>query len=165
MKNSIVIVSLSISLFLLSFAPPSKMKYTSKEGKLMVTFPNEYKTEDKNTEAYSSKETKATLDGQLFFVTYNIHNVKLTNHESLAKTSLESFVEAIGGTITSQNVWIINNNNGLKARLKIEKNDLIAEYGVVLVGDIQYQVAVVSETAKWNQARSDAFFKSFKLKK
>lgn len=166
MKNPIVKISMFAFLFLLaSFAPPAKIKYVTTEGKLMITFPASYDSQDMSTDDYTSIQTKAELEEQLFFVTYNIHQSELTDHEALAETSLNSFAEAMGGTITTQNTWQVKKNKGLKARIDIESLDLIADYGVVLVGQIQYQVAVVSGTAQWNQARSDAFFKSFKLKK
>ena len=166
MKNPILRISLFAFLFVLaSFAPPTKVSYVSTEGKLMITFPASYESQDMSTEDYTSIQTQANYDDQLFFVTYNIHNTELKEHEALAQTSLDSFSGAMGGTITSQNTWKVKKHNGLKARVDIEGLGLIADYGVVLVGQIQYQVAVVSATDKWNQARSDAFFKSFKLKK
>lgn len=166
MKNPIIRFSLFASLFLLaSFAPPTKVKYASTEGKLMITFPASYDSQDMSTDSYKSIQSKASLDDQLFFVTYNIHTSELSDHEALAETSLNSFSEAMNGTISSQNVWKVKKNNGLKARIDIPELGLIADYGVVLVGQIQYQVAVVSASDVWNQERSDAFFKSFKLKK
>ncbi len=166
MKNPILRISLFAFLFVfVSFAPPSNVKYASAEGKLMITFPVAYESTDMSTEDYTSIQTQANLDEQLFFVTYNIHNSELTDHESLAQTSLESFSGAMNGTITTQNTWKVKKNNGLKARIDIPELGLVADYGVVLVGQIQYQVAVVSATEQWNQVRSDAFFKSFKLKK
>lgn len=166
MKNPILKITFFASLFLLaSFAPPTKVKYATKEGKFSITFPTTYESQDMSTDSYVSIQTQANLDEQLFFVTYNIHNSELTDHEGLAQTSLESFSGAMNGTITSQNDWMVKKNRGVKARIDIEGLGLVADYGVVLVGQIQYQVAVVSATDKWNQARSDAFFKTFKLAK
>lgn len=166
MKHPILKISFFVSLFLLvSFVPPTKVKYTSKEGKLSISFPAAYESQDMSTDEYASIQTKAKLEEQLFFVTYNIHKSKLSDPESLAETSLNSFNQAMNGTITSQKTWSVKKNNGLKARIDIPGLDLVADYGVVIVGQIQYQVAVVSATGEWNQAYSDAFFKSFKLMK
>jgi hypothetical protein len=166
MKNPILRISMFAFLFVLvSFAPPSKVIYASAEGKLMITFPAAYESADMSTEDYTSIQTQANFEDQLFFVTYNIHNSELMDHAALAETSLNAFSEAMSGTITSQNTWKVKKNSGLKARIDIPGLGLVADYGVVLVGQIQYQVAVVSATEQWNQARSDAFFKSFKLKK
>ena len=165
MKKSLIKISLFSAVFILSsFAPASKIKYTSAEGKLEITFPTAFDIQDMSTENYSSIQAKADLDDQLFFMTYNIHTTELSDHEGLAETSLSSFTEALHGEITSRNTWQVKKNKGLKAKLKIEEYDLVGDYGVVIVGQIQYQVAVVSATDKWNQARSDAFFKSFKIK-
>jgi hypothetical protein len=141
------------------------MKYASTEGKLMITFPASYDSKDMSTASYTSIQTQATVDDQMFFVTYNIHTTELVDHQSLAETALNSFSEAMNGTISSQVTWQVKKNKGLKARIEIEELGLIADYGVVLVGQIQYQVAVVSAKDIWNQARSNAFFKSFKIKK
>lgn len=165
MKKSLIRISLFSALFILaSFAPASKVKYTSVEGKLEITFPSSYDVQDMSTENYSSIQAQSNLDEQLFFVTYNIHKTELSDTEGLAETSLSSFTEAMHGEVTSTNTWQVKKNKGLKAKLKIEEHGLIGEYGVVIVGQIQYQVAVVSAPDKWNQARSDAFFKSFKIK-
>jgi hypothetical protein len=166
MKNPIIRISVFATLFVLaSFAPPSKIKFSSTEGKYSIVFPASYETKDMSTDSYSSLQVQANLDDQLFFVTHNIHTSELTDHEGLAQTSLTSFTEAMTGRITSQKTWQVKKNKGVKAKIEIESLGLQADYGVVLVGQIQYQVAVVSATDKWNQALSDAFFKSFKMKK
>lgn len=166
MKQPIIRISLFAFLFVLvSMAPATKVKYTSAEGKLSITFPTTFESTNKDSEDYTSIQTQANLEDQLFFVAYNVHNSELSEHESLAQTSLSAFSEAMGGEITKQSDWKLKKNTGVKARIAVESNDLIGEYGAILVGQIQYQVAVVSAKSAWNQARSDAFFKSFKLKK
>ncbi len=166
MKNPISRITLFAFLFLLaSFAPPGKVKYSPSVGKLSIIFPAAYETEDMSTDTYASVQAKATLDDILFFVTYNIHKTQLSDHESLAQTSLTSFVEAMQGEIIKQNTWKVKKNNGLRASFNMEELGLKGDYGVVLVGQIQYQVAVVSAKDQWNQKLSDAFFKSFKLTK
>lgn len=166
MKNPILRITLFASLFLFaSMVPPAKVKYISKEGKFSITFPATYESKDMGTESYTSIQTTTQFEDQLFFITYNVHGTELTDHEGLAETSLNSFSEAMNGKITSNNTWTVKKNNGLKAKIEVEEYGLVADYGVVLVGQIQYQIAVVSATDKWNQERSDAFFKSFKLSK
>jgi hypothetical protein len=165
MKNSIFSVSLIAFVFVLtSFAPAAKIKYTSAEGKLSMKFPVAFKSVTKEAEDHKSVETQASFEDQLYFVSYTIHKVKMENHESLAATSLESFNEAMSGTITKQATWAIKKHKGLQADIEIPGNNMRVEYRVLLIGQIQYQIVVISEVAKWNQLRADEFIKSFKVK-
>ena len=103
MKNPIFSILLIAFVFVFtSFAPPAKIEYTSTEGKLSIKFPAAFESENKDAEDHTTVKTKATFEDQLYFVSYTIHKVKMKDYESLAATSLESFNEALGGTITKQ---------------------------------------------------------------
>ena len=165
MKKIIFKLSFVAFLFIMQSFTPVKMKYISSEAKLSITFPTTYETINKNGDGYSSVETQGNLNDQLFMASYQIHKVQMTEHEAMAIVSLESFNEALGGKITKQSTWMVNKNRGVQASIDIPASNLKAEYKVVLIGQIQYQVVVISEASIWNQANADKFFKSFKVKK
>lgn len=166
MKNRGIKLYFGALLFVLvSFVPAKGFKYVSEEGKFSINFPSEVSTQDMSTTSYKSIQAQSNLKDQLFFATHNIHETTLTDQEALAETSLKSFVDAMQGTIISQEKWVVNKNNGLKAKLDIPSLNLIGEYNIVIIGQIQYQLAVVSELDNWSQVETDKFLKSFKVKK
>ncbi|MBK8555442.1 MAG: hypothetical protein IPL65_06560 [Lewinellaceae bacterium] len=166
MKHPIFSISLIAFVFVLtSFAPPAKFKYTSTEGNFSITFPADYETANKDTEDFTSVETQSSFEDQLYFVSCSTHKMEISEHESLAATSLESFNEAMGGRITQQSTWSIKKHKGLQADIEIPSDNIRAKYRVVLIGQFQYQVVVMSESSKWNQVNADKFINSFKLKK
>jgi hypothetical protein len=166
MKNHVIKVTIGAALFILtSFGLAKGFIFTSEEGKYSINFPTEFSAKDMSEPDYISMQVQATLNKQLFFSTHNIHVTELTDHEALAETSLNSFVGAMEGSITSQEKWVVNKNNGLKAEFNVPSLNMKGVYNVVMIGQIQYQVAVLSEVESWNQAAADKFLKSFKVKK
>lgn len=164
MKFSIFNSFLVLFVFVLaSFAPSTEFTYTSIDGKFSITFPAAHESVSKKTENLTTVKTQATFEDQLYLVSYTIHKVKMMDRESLAASSLESFNEAVGGTITKQAKWAIKKHKGLQADIQIPAKNLIAEYRVILIGQIQYQITVFSESTNWNQLNADKFIESFKV--
>ena len=140
-------------------------KYTSAEGKFSISFPGEFKTETTDQDEAKTVKTSATLGDLTYFASYTLHQIKMSEPESLAGTSLEAFTEATGGSITSQSEWKIKEHKGVKATISLEEQKSKIQYQVILVGQLQYQILVVAPNASWYQKTADTFFKSFKLGK
>ncbi|PHR33231.1 MAG: hypothetical protein COA38_05085 [Fluviicola sp.] len=166
MKN---IIFSSVLLLLLvgvtSLAPSTKVKYSSSEAKLSVTFPGEFTTTEKVKEAYRSSKTMANVGGVVYFVSYTIHDIDMADGESLAKVSLDAFINGLEGEITEESRWVVNKNNGFQAKLKVAGKDLVGEYRVVLINQIQYQITVIAPEGSWDNKKAKKFFKSFKVAK
>ncbi len=148
-----------------SLAPSAKFKYSSSEAKLSVVFPGEFETTEQVKDSYKSVKIQAVVDGVIYFAIYTVHDNEMTDSESLAKVSLDAFTEGIDGQITKESTWKVNKNNGLQVLLKAPSNDLVGEYRVVIIDQIQYQVTVVSPEKSWDAKRAKKFFKSFKVRK
>ena len=165
-KYSSTFLIVSIVLLTAAFMPAGKGNvYSTKEGKFSVTFPAAFKTEITEQESAKTIKTSAAVGDQTYFASYTLHEVEMTDPESLAETSLEAFTEATGGTLSDKNAWKIKAHNGLKAIITLEEQDAKIQYHVILVGQLQYQIIVVGPEASWEQKPADGFFKSFKLMK
>lgn len=165
MKHSIIrLLLFSVFLILTSFTKPCKVKFTSLEGKLSITFPSDYTSEIKETNTYITHKIQAVFEDQGYFLTYNIHQKSIANHTEMAQVYLNSFVESINGKIINQAEWKLKKHKGVKAILEDPTNNLKVVYYVILKDQLQYQIAVASEIGNWNQKNADKFFKSFKLK-
>ncbi|MCJ8288917.1 MAG: hypothetical protein HRT58_05835 [Crocinitomicaceae bacterium] len=166
MKN---IIFSSVLLLLLvgvtSLAPSTKVKYSSSEAKLSVTFPGEFTTTEKVEEAHRSSKTTANVGGVVYLVSYTIHDNDMADGESLAKVSLDAFINVLEGEVTEESRWVVNKNNGFQAKLKVVEKDLVGEYRVVLINQIQYQITVIAPEGLWDNKKAKKFFKSFKVAK
>lgn len=166
MKRLLLFSSMTVLFIgLTSLAPSAKFKYTSSEGKASIVFPYEITTSEKSGDSYRSVSTQAMNNELLFYFTYTIHESELSENEALAQVSLDSFIEGLNGKVSKQSVWTVRKQKGLQAKLSVDANGLIGEYRVVLIGQIQYQIAVVGKFEGWNQKEADSFFNSFKVKK
>ena len=164
----IVTSSLILILFIgvSSLAPAKKYKYTSEEGKLSVTFPSDYSTSEETQEKYKSVQAQAISDEMVFLAIYTIHEEDITqSKEQLSEISFDAFMEGLNGTPTGKTSWKVKKNSGLKSAYEVPEKDLIGEYRVVLVGQIQYQITAVSPKGSWDEQKAQKFFKSFKVKK
>lgn len=164
--KSILFSSVLLLLFVgfTSIAPP-KFKYSSSEGKISVTFPAEFSVSQNEDTDVKTVKIQSQSDEMVFFVSYTIHANVLTDHEGLAKESLDSFNEALGGEISEESVWKVNGQNGLQARLNIPTNELTGIYKVVLIDQMQYQVTAVGPKSNWDEKKAQKFLKSFKVSK
>jgi hypothetical protein len=108
-------------------------------------------------------KTQASLEDQLYFFSHSTLKLNIEEHDSFAATSLESFNKTGGGSLKNQVSWTINKHNGLQADIEISANNLKVAYRAILIGQIQYQIVVISESTKWNRENFDTFMESFKV--
>ncbi|MDG1333200.1 MAG: hypothetical protein P8P74_12775 [Crocinitomicaceae bacterium] len=148
-----------------SLAPSQKHKYKSKEAKLSVTFPAEFETSTETKSNYTSVKTQAIVDEMIFLLIHSEHESDVSDHEGLAEISLNAFMDGIGTTPTEKSKWLVKKNSGLKATFDVEDKDLVGDYRVILVGQIQYQITAVAPKSAWDEEKAMKFFKSFKVKK
>ncbi|NOQ73858.1 MAG: hypothetical protein GQ574_17760 [Crocinitomix sp.] len=157
----LIIVSISSA----ALAQSTKAKYFSSEAKLSVTFPSKFETTEDVKEAFKSVKTQVMVNGALYYVSYSVHKNDLSKNESLAKVSLDSFIETLNGKVTKEAIWKVRKKNGLQALFNVTEGELKGEYRVVIIGQIQYQIAVVAPKESWDEKVTKKFFKSFKVKK
>ncbi len=159
--------AIGIILFIASsFTTASKgYKYSSNEGKYSISFPGTFEESKSQNENSISVKVSATVGQSTYFTSHTVHTVEMTDNQMLAEVSLDSFTESLGGSITKKSDWVIKKHKGLKASIDIPQYDAKAEYQIVIIGQIQYQIVAVAPTSSWDQKSADAFFKSFKVKK
>ncbi|MFK7785653.1 MAG: hypothetical protein AB8B56_11085 [Crocinitomicaceae bacterium] len=148
-----------------SLAPAKKYKYTSDEAKFSITFPKEFNTSEEVQENYKSVQAQAMSDEMVFLAIYTIHEEDITQNEELSEISFDAFMEGLNGTPNGKTTWKVKKNSGLKSEYEVSEKNLVGEYRVILVGQIQYQVTAVSPKGSWDDKKAEKFFKSFKLKK
>lgn len=140
-------------------------KYSSTEGKMSIKLPGEYKVTEENHDYGKTVKVNGVFETYTYFISYTLHKEKITDHYGLAKTGLDGFVEALNGTILKQADWFVKKNRGVRAMINMSEYDQQVDYGSILAGDIQYQIAIIGAPADWIQKKSDAIFKSFKISK
>ena len=154
--------------FLLGFMLPTSgfsAKFSSAEGKISITIPGEYTVTEENHDYGKTVKVNGEFATYGYFISYTLHNETISDHYNMAKTGLDGFVEALNSTITSQADWMVKKNRGVSAFLKMNDYDKVVDYGCILAGNIQYQIAIIGEPTSWIQKKSDAIFKSFKISK
>ena len=157
---------LCVAFFSIAFAPDAKKyPYTSVEGKMSIKFPAAYEVDSNPSGKVTTVKITTTLNEQTFFASYSLHETEDMDHEKMAKVSLQSFSERVGGEITEESVWQVKKDKGVKAVIDMAEQESKVQYQVILVGNIQYQIVVVASYDAWDQKAADKFFKSFKIKK
>lgn len=155
-----------ITFLAVSMAPSGEKKtYTSAEGKMSLTFPGEYEVGELDAGDATTTKISALVDDVTYFGSYTLHTTEMTNPVSLAQTSMDAFVETLGGEIIQQSVWKIKKNKGLQADIDLKSTGAKVQYHVIIVGQIQYQLAVVASYDKWDKKKFTAFAKTFKILK
>lgn len=161
-KHPIVLLMISFVLLTTAFAPKAEaQKLSSTEGKMSIKFPADYQASEEGP----TKKFTATVGDQTFFAAYTVHEVELEDQMGLAEVSLDEFNKILEGNILEKSNWKLKKNTGLKANIHLEKQDGKILYHVILIGNIQYQVVVISPTESFDQKSADKFVKSFKVKK
>ena len=148
-----------------SLAPASKYKYYSEEANCTITFPAEYTTQVEEKDEYKSVQTQAIDKDMIFMMIYSKHNQSLTNEDELCEISFGAFMEGLGGNPSGKETWKLKKHTGLKSEFDVSREDLIGDYRVVIIGQIQYQIVAVSPKASWDAKKATKFFKSFKVGK
>lgn len=135
--------------------------FKSVEGKCSATFPGEYNIDSNETEYAKVVKVMCNTNTHTFLLSYSLHKNKMDDHENMAEVSYESFIEAVGGQELSKEKWEINGHKGLKAIIEMPANNSKVDYRVVLVGDIQYQLASIASDKNYDEAVIAAFNDSF----
>ena len=148
-----------------SLAPSETHTYTSEEGRITVDFPAEFKTSEKVEEDYRSVQAQAISGDMVFFVDYTVHQENLSNSQPLIEISVNAFMKKMAATPQKKKTWKVNGVKGSKSFFESEEKKLVGEYRVVIIGQIQYQVAAVGPTDSWDAKKAKKFLKSFKIDK
>jgi len=154
--------------FLLGFMLPTSgfsAKYNSAEDKMSITMPGEYNVTEENHDYGKTVKVSGEFETYGSFISYTLRNETISDHYNIVKTGLDGFVEALNSNITSQSDWLVKKNRSVHAFLKMNEYDKVVDYGCILAGNIQYQIAIIGEPTSWIQKKSNAIFKSFKISK
>lgn len=148
-----------------SLAPAEKHKYTSDEAKLSVTFPSEFSATEEVKDSYTSTKIQAISEDMIFLLICTKHDGNVAEEDGLTEVSLQSFMDAMGSESTNSSTWKVKKHSGVKSMYSVPDKDLIGDYRVVLIGNFQFQITVVSPKEAWDEKKAKKFFKSFKVKK
>ena len=136
-------------------------EFKSVEGKCTVTFPGEYNIDSDETEYAKVVKVMCNTDSHTFLLSYSLHKNEMVDHQNMAEVSYDSFIEAVGGQELSKEEWEINGQKGLKATIEMPANNSKVDYRVILVGEIQYQLASIASNQNYDEAAIAAFNDSF----
>lgn len=139
-------------------------KFNSVEGKCSITFPGEYDIEKEETEHAMVVKIICNKDNRTYFLSYSLHKNELVDHEEMAEVSYDSFVEAVAGEARSKSEWVVQGHQGLKSLIDMPASQALVDYRVVLVGDIQYQLAAIATYDNYDEALFEDFSESFEIK-
>ena len=142
-------------------------KYSNENCKVSMEFPG--KVEESMTEQEAAKTYKAlysTDKNVTYLLAMTVHENELDDHMALAEVSLAAFAESLNGKILQQENYKYKKYKGIEATLTMEEQNAEIRYRVILIGQIQYQIALIF--LKTNAAETEdieRFFKSFKYLK
>ena len=163
-KASFIFLLLFLSSSLLQ--AQKSFKYSSEEGKLSLKFPAEYTETESENEISKDLKIQCNKDSISYFASYSLHKTEMDEDPiEMAEASLESFVDGVKGVEITRVAWNVKKHEGLKAKIEIPANESIVDYRVILVGNTQYQLLVVTPKDECDNKNVRSFFKSFKLKK
>lgn len=80
----------------------------------------------------------------------------------LAQTSLNTFAEEVGGKVIHETDYHYDDYKGRSAEIEMEEEGATLYYKVILVGQIQYQMVVVTQSGDVTKQK-DKFFNSFRI--
>jgi hypothetical protein len=152
-----------------NISPDSKPKWVqfiSDEEKVKIKFPGEPEIIEEELEVGKHIRAKLAFEDQTMFMLDVVHhNNELSGLEDLDQVSLDSFNESIGGNIVSKDDFYVKKNKGIKATVLLEEQGMTIYYRVILVGQRQIQVVMMTPDALKDEKTSQKFFKSFKILK
>lgn len=164
-RSTSVFLLFSLLLTIAAAPPAKKFKYKSVEGKMSLKFPAAYEvSEEPLKNGDKTVKISSTVGEQTYYAAYTAHSVSLDEPEVLTRYSLEAFNERVGGDIESTSDWEVKDSKGIIAQINMKAQATHIEYRALIRNNIQYQVLVVGPKGSWNQAGTEAFFKSFKVK-
>ena len=139
--------------------------YTNEEANCSVTFPGEYESETSENEEATTIKIVCNKDGFTYLLSFSFHKNKMVDHEEMADVSYDSFLTTVGGEAVSKKKWKIDGYKGVKATIDMPENQAMVEYRVVLVGDIQYQMAAMALYDSYDEDLAKEFCESFRFLK
>lgn len=137
--------------------------YTSKEANCSVTFPGEFEEEKVDSEEATTMKVVCNKDGFTYLMSYSLHKNTMVDHEEMADISYDSFLETVAGNAESKKTWKVDGHKGVKATIDMTQNGAMVEYRVVLVGDIQYQLAAMALYDTYDEELAREFCESFRF--
>lgn len=165
MRNNKLICVVILMIGLVFPTAAFSVKYKSTEGKMSIVLPSKYAIAEENSDYGKTVKVTGEFETYSFFISYTIHFEAITDHVALAKAGMEAFVEGVNGNVTSQKDWFVKKNQGIRVAIDLIDFDNHIDYVSILVGDIQYQLAVVGVPSSWVQAKADKIINSFKIAK
>jgi hypothetical protein len=145
---------------------PKWVQFISEEEKVKIKFPGEPEIIEEELDVGKHIRAKLAFDDQTMFMLDVVHHKnELSGLEELDQVSLDSFNESIGGNILSQEDFYIKKNKGIKATVVLEDQGITIYYRVLLAGQRQIQVVMMTPDAMQDEKTSQKFFKSFKILK
>ncbi|MCB9233762.1 MAG: hypothetical protein H6581_19050 [Bacteroidia bacterium] len=139
--------------------------FTSSTGKFSIQFPAKPEISDTKTDEAHTYKANATVGESSYFVGFTVHTTPMVNPDDLAQVSLDAFNETLGGTIESSSEWKYKGETGRQAMIKMEAQGAQVDYKVIIIGQIQYQLIVISTSGDYDAKSAKKFFKSFKTTK
>lgn len=143
-------------------------KYESAEFNISIVFPMAFEETLGQKEVEGKIQKKTSVKGSdgsgHYLASVTKHVVQMRNHVEMADISMNAFVETTKGEIKTQAAFMYKEHEGRDAVIYLPAQQSYVHYRVILIGDYQYQIVVVSDIESRSKAISD-FFNSFKTLK
>lgn len=148
-----------------SLTPATKHTYTSEEANFSITFPTKFESSEEVDDDFRSVKTQCISDDMIYLAIYSVHEEDISGSKELTNISMRAFLEGLGATADSESTWKVGKYKGLKSTFEVSSGNLVGEYRVVLIGQIQYQITSVAPKNVWDKKEAKKFLKSFKVRK
>lgn len=143
-------------------AVPGWTKYRNDEGKVSIKFPAEFDVTVEESETATTYQIISELGKDVFMLSFTFHETEMDDPYNLAQVSLESFNEAVGGELVKETDYKYEDYKGREAIVDLSDAGATVYYRVVIIGQIQYQLAVVDHSGNILDEK-DKFFNSFSV--
>lgn len=140
--------------------------FSSATGKFKMKFPAKPEISETKKDEATTYKAVAQAGSSTYFVGFTVHEIEMVEPYELAKVSLGAFNETLGGTVKEESDWNFKGNRGIQAKIAVSaQQNMLIEYRVLLVGQIQYQLVVIAPDNDFDSKTAGKFYKSFKLMK
>ncbi len=163
MNKTIFITCILLFAFSCTFSQSNWKKYKFKKAHFSINFPTKPKQNVKKGKKKTLYKIKAKDGIYHYSVTASDLRKRIDQISSLKKTSVDTFVKGVKGTIDEQKTFKIGKHEGIELKVSTPKGGKI-NYRVICIGNFHYQIIVVTAQEYANAEDVATFFNSFKYR-
>ena len=157
------LITLGFALLFISTQAQEAVNFSPANGGFSIDFSCYYKTSETRKDNAYIGQASCVDNEHTFLASYTIHKNPLSNNDELMDISIDSFIKQVNGKPGLLTQWQAGENLGKSVIVFIGQSNTKIIYRVLIVGQIQYQLAVMATRDQFSYEASKKFFDSFRL--